>query len=162
MIHAVGRLAAVVLALTAALLVALVALASPAAAHAELVGTTPADGERLEHAPQQVTLEFTEQVTLIAGGIELLDERGEPVRTSDPHVMGRQVMLPLPDGLPRGGCVVSWRVVSADTHPVAGAFTFGVAAPPVSATAVGRRTPAGSPRSPSPSVAGSALPAWRC
>ena len=137
MIHAVGRLAAVVLALTAALLAAFVALASPAAAHAELVGTTPAEGERLEHAPQQVTLEFTEQVTLIVGGIELLDERGELVRTTDPHVKGRQVVLPLPDDLPRGGYVVSWRVVSADTHPVAGAFTFGVAAPPVSAAAVG-------------------------
>jgi copper transport protein len=137
MTHAFGRLATAALALAAALFGAVVVLAPPAAAHAELVGTAPADGERLEEPPPQLTLEFTERVTLIAGGIELLDERGEPVRTPAPHVMGREVMVPLPDGLPRGGYVLSWRVVSGDTHPVAGAFTFGVAAPPASAAAVG-------------------------
>ncbi len=40
----------------------LVALAPPASAHAELVRTSPADGQRLDTPPRAVVLEFTEQV----------------------------------------------------------------------------------------------------
>lgn len=106
------------------------ALPTPAFAHAELVATTPADGQRLEKPPPEVVLEFTEKVRLISGAVRLLNAAGRPVTTGAARVDGVRVILPLPPDLPRGGYVVSWRVISSDTHPVAGAFGFGVGADP--------------------------------
>ncbi len=111
------------------------ALPAPAFAHAELVATTPSDGQRLEKPPSQVVLEFTEQVHLISGAVRLLDDSGHPVSTDAARVAGVRVILPLPPSLPAGGYLVTWRVISSDTHPVAGAFGFGVGADPPRAEA---------------------------
>jgi CopC domain len=43
----------------------------------------------------------------------------------------------LPGGLSRGTHLVSWRVVSADGHPVGGALTFSVGEPSVTCAAAG-------------------------
>ena len=115
--------------------------ASPAAAHAELVSITPANGARLASPPTQVQMTFTESVNLVDGGIRLVDGRGATVPTSDPTVNGHTVTWPMPAGLSEGAYVVTWRVVSADGHPVSGASSFGVGTPaatvPDSATATG-------------------------
>ena len=50
--------------------------ATPAAAHAELVSITPANGAQLKTPPTQVQMTFTESVNLIDGGIRLIDEAG--------------------------------------------------------------------------------------
>jgi copper transport protein len=101
---------------------------SPAAAHAELVRSTPANGERVEVAPTEVRLTFTESVNLLDRGITLIDRVGVEVPTPDPVVDGHTVTWPMPADLPDGRYTVSWRVVSSDGHPVAGAFSFGVGA----------------------------------
>src|SRR5262249_4743452 len=121
------------LSLVATLLLVLLAQlagAGPASAHAELVSMTPDNGERLEQAPTEVTLRFTESVTLITGGVRLLDTRGDPLPTPDPTVDGSTVHWRMPDHLRDGTYVVNWRVVSADSHPVGGAFVFGVGVTP--------------------------------
>ncbi len=100
--------------------------ASPAAAHAELVSSNPGNGERLEDAPAEIELTFTESVNLLEGGIRLLDGVGETVSTPDPVVSGRTLTWPMPPTLDDGAYTVSWRVISSDGHPVAGAFSFGV------------------------------------
>ena len=41
---------------------------------------------------------------------------------------GKAVSENVPSDLPAGGYVVTWRVVSADSHPVHGAFTFQIGA----------------------------------
>jgi copper transport protein len=111
-------------------------LASPAAAHADLVSMTPANGAQLTRPPNKVQMTFTESVNLIQGGIRLVNHVGATVPTPDPTVDGRTVTLPMPDDLPEGPYVVTWRVVSADGHPVSGASSFGIgtAAPGSSAT----------------------------
>jgi copper transport protein len=111
-----------------------VLFASPAAAHAELLNTTPANGTQLKRSPTEVQMTFTESVNLINGGIRLIDRRGATVPTPDPTVHGHTVIWPMPANMPEGPYVVSWRVVSSDGHPVAGAFSFGVG---TAATAVG-------------------------
>ena len=106
-----------------------VLLASPASAHAELVSSTPANGAQLDQAPATVQMRFTEAVNLIPGGIRLVDAKGATVRTSEPAAAGHTVTWRMPGDLSEGSYVVSWRVVSSDGHPVAGAFSFGVGAP---------------------------------
>jgi copper transport protein len=113
--------------------------ASPAAAHAELVNITPANGTQLTRPPTEVQMTFTESVNLIDGGIRLVDGAGATVPTPDPTVDGHTVTWPMPADLPEGAYVVTWRVVSSDGHPVSGASSFGVgtAASPVPSSATG-------------------------
>ncbi|PRY51162.1 copper transport protein [Geodermatophilus tzadiensis] len=101
-----------------------VATAGPAAAHAELVSTDPGEGARLDAVPGQVTLRFTEGVSLGAGYARVLGAGGERVDTGAPRVDGDTVTVPLRGDLPDTSYVVTYRIVSADSHPVSGAFAF--------------------------------------
>jgi copper transport protein len=114
-------------------------LASPAAAHAELVDIAPADGAQLTRPPTEVRMTFTESVNLVDDGVRLIDHVGATVPTPEPTVAGRTVTWPMPADLPEGHYVVTWRVLSKDGHPVSGAFSFGVGttAVPGSATSTG-------------------------
>ncbi|HVE46262.1 MAG TPA: copper resistance protein CopC [Acidimicrobiales bacterium] len=110
----------------------LFAAASPAAAHAELTETEPGGGAVLARPPRQVVLRFTESVEVSFGSIRVFDEDGERLETGRArHPDGRSsaVALELP-ALEKGAYVVTWRVLSADSHPVRGAFTFLVGAAP--------------------------------
>lgn len=115
---------------------ALVALAlvllggSPAAAHAELVETDPAEGAVVETAPETVTLTFNEPVRLTSQEIAVYDAGGDPV-ASTAGATGTEVTVGLTDaaGLEDGTYVVSWNVLSGDGHPISGALTFSVGAP---------------------------------
>ncbi|WP_371558175.1 copper resistance protein CopC [Streptomyces longwoodensis] len=119
------------------LLLLLLPGANPASAHAALRATDPADGSVVPAAPRSVTLTFTESVGLLDDSFRVLDPTGHRVPTGDAEHAGGHAdtaRIGLPAGLDRGTFTVAWRVVSADSHPVSGAFTFSVGAP--SATAV--------------------------
>ena len=107
-------------------------VAAPAAAHAELVGSDPAEGAVVETAPSTVTLSFNEAVRLTSQEIAVYDAEGDPV-ASTAGANGDDVTIALPGAadLPDGTYVVSWNVLSDDGHPVAGALTFSVGAPSV-------------------------------
>lgn len=102
--------------------------ASPAAAHAVLVGSSPGDGQVLSTPPKQVRLEFNEPVSAGLGGLTVLDTDGARVDEGDPAVdrSGRILTVTLPDALDDGTYIANYRVVSADGHPVTGAIVFGV------------------------------------
>ncbi len=120
------RPAAVLLLLLVGWLLAGVVTAGPAAAHAELVSTDPAEGARLEQAPEQVTLRFSEAVSLGAGYVRLLQADGT-VLDSEVSADGSTLSLVPDDELPGDqGYLVTYRVISADSHPIAGAFSFTV------------------------------------
>lgn len=119
------RAALAVVAMTVGLLFLLSAKAS---AHAELVETNPPNGAHLDTAPRQVVLRFTESVNPVRRGFSLLDGSGTTVATpAGQGVPGdaTRVSMPLPS-LDDGVYVVSWRVVSSDSHPIHGAFVFSV------------------------------------
>ena len=119
---------AVPAALLAVLVAALLAAwATPAAAHAYLVSADPADGDVLDEAPEEVRLTFNEPVEVPSDGLRVLDDaadaaRVEVVDDGDPSTLTGA----LPDGLSDGGYVISYRVISADGHPVSGVLTFTV------------------------------------
>jgi copper transport protein len=107
----------------------MVMLAAPASAHAILRSTTPADGEALDTAPESVRLEFNEPVSTGAGGIRVFNDQGVRVDAGDaatPTDDLESVEVDLADALSDGTYVVSWRALSADAHPVHGAFVFDV------------------------------------
>lgn len=105
-------------------LVALVGLASPAFAHATLDDSAPKNGARLEEPPKEVTISFSESVEASQGAVRVYDSEGERLDSGKvSHRGAATVVAPLPK-LPDGGYVVTWRVISADSHPIRGAFTF--------------------------------------
>jgi copper transport protein len=123
-------------------LLAGVVTAGPAAAHASLVASTPADGAQLDSGPDQVTLQFSERVSLGPGYARVLGSDGQPVATGRPRIGGDVLTIPLRGTLPRGAYVVAYRVVSADSHPVEGAYSFAVGnVPLVSAQSVAAQPP---------------------
>jgi copper transport protein len=124
-VTAVARRLAVALAVAA---VALLTLALPASAHAVLESTTPAAGSVLDQPPKQVTLTFGESVEISLGSIRLFDGAGKEIAIGPPTHPGGTGSLVASDlpTLGNGSYVVAWRVVSADSHPVDGAFTFQV------------------------------------
>jgi copper transport protein len=102
---------------------------APAFAHATIVRTVPSDTALVKTEPRAVSLTWSEPVDLGAHALRLLDGTGREIRTPPPRHGGATAVLPLPPGLARGTYVVAWRVVSADSHPVSGAFSFSIGAP---------------------------------
>jgi len=105
---------------------------SPAAAHANLVATNPSSGAELDSPPDEIRLRFSERVTVAGEGVVMRDANGVRVETEPATIAPEDptaVVLPVPPDLPNGSYVVSFRAVSADSHPVAGAIVFGVGVP---------------------------------
>ncbi|MFI6344921.1 copper resistance CopC/CopD family protein [Streptomyces sp. NPDC050560] len=111
--------------------------AAPASAHAALLGTDPKQGAVVETAPAQVSLTFSEEVTMADDSVRVLDPRGTRVEDGRATGAGHDTYrVRLRPGLGRGTYTVAYQVVSADSHPVSGAFTFSVGAPSATAAAV--------------------------
>lgn len=127
-------------------LVLTVAVAAPAAAHASLVSVDPPDGARLDTAPDEITLTFSEPVSADLGGVRVLDEAGDRVDEGAVRATGTVVTVDVRDDLPDGTYVISYRVISEDGHPVRGGSVFGVGEGDVDASALGRLAGAGSDR----------------
>jgi copper transport protein len=109
---------------------ALLAGAGPASAHAALTGSDPAQGVVVTKAPTQVSLTFSEKVAMGDDSLRVLDPKGKPVQRGTPgNVSGTTYAVQLKGGLARGTYTVTYQVVSADSHPVSGAYTFSVGAP---------------------------------
>jgi copper transport protein len=116
----------VLLHLTAGLLgLAVLALASPAAAHVELVFSDPASGAVLPASPERLRLDFDDAVSP-TGVLVTLTGPGETRIGTTARVTGRSVTARPDRPLTRGTWVLAWQVVSYDGHPEAGLVTFSV------------------------------------
>ena len=97
-----------------------------ASAHAILETSSPAPSALLASSPKEIRLDFDEQVEATLGDIRIYDSeqrevsKSNTVRSaSDASVVTAEIPT-----LKNGVYVVVWRVVSADGHPVTGAFPF--------------------------------------
>jgi copper transport protein len=95
-------------------------------AHAVLETSSPAPSELLTSSPKEIRLNFDEQVESTLGDIRIYDSEQREVSiektvrsSSDASVVTAEVPT-----LQNGVYVVVWRVVSADGHPISGAFPF--------------------------------------
>lgn len=115
-----------ILAAALPILFALIA-AAPACAHAVLVTSDPVDGARLSTAPERVTLTFDESVRPIPSAIQVITDTGERVDAGlTMSGDGTQLILALRPNLHEGSYTATWKVISADSHEVVGAISFGV------------------------------------
>ena len=105
-------------------LVALTLSATSAFAHASLLATTPADNAVLAAAPHAVEMQFNEPVGILL--FTLLGPDGLKRDLTSVTKGGETVSVPLPDGLPQGTEALTWHIVSADGHPVAGTLIFSI------------------------------------
>jgi copper transport protein len=113
-------------ALVLALLV-LLALPASALGHAELLESTPARDAQLERPPRQVAFRFSEPVEASFGAVQVLDDEGKRVddgKLLRPGGRGDTVAAALPADLGSGTYTATYRVISADSHPVSGGIVF--------------------------------------
>ena len=122
-VFAVAQLAALGLVLSSA---------GPAGAHAVVVETSPAVDAIVGRSPARVDVRFSEPVELAFGALRVYDTDRNRVDTGTAqHVTGAAdtVMVPLEPNLTDGTYTTTFRVVSADSHPIEGGFVFHVGAP---------------------------------
>jgi copper transport protein len=101
-----------------------------ASAHAELITTSPTSGAVLTAAPTQIVLTFSEHIDPVPDSIRLVAGDGTAVDIgSMSQAQGNTTISASVPAITNGSYVVAWRAISADSHPVAGAFTFSVGAP---------------------------------
>ncbi|MET7573474.1 copper resistance protein CopC [Streptomyces sp. NPDC005492] len=104
--------------------------AGTASAHAALTGSDPSSGVVVDKAPTQVSLTFSEKVATNDDSLRVLNPKGKRVDVGKPsNISGTTYAVQVRSGLPDGTYTVAWQVVSADSHPVGGAFTFSIGAP---------------------------------
>ncbi|MET9547478.1 copper resistance protein CopC [Streptomyces sp. NPDC006627] len=103
---------------------------APASAHAALTGSDPKQGAVVDEAPAQVKLTFSEKVAMADGSVRVLAPSGKRADAGKTTDLGANTYgVKLRKGLSDGTYTVAYQVVSADSHPVAGAFTFSIGAP---------------------------------
>jgi copper transport protein len=102
---------------------------TPAHAHAVLVRTSPAQGAVVAAAPAEVVLTFSEQVSVVPAKTRIIAPDGTRADTGPPVARNGTVAIPLRSGGAQGTYLVNYRVISADSHPVGGTFTYSVGAP---------------------------------
>ena len=113
-------------AVIASTVMALTFIPGVASAHAILESSSPEPSALLASSPKEIRLDFNEQVEDTLGDVRVYDSEQREVSNSktvrsstDPSIVTAEVPT-----LRNGVYVVVWRVVSADGHPVTGAFPF--------------------------------------
>jgi copper transport protein len=99
--------------------------AAPAAAHASVVSSTPAQGARLLHPPSSVTIVFDQPVKPDHSGLEVLDGSGAKVDAGRSiHPSPTVLQIGLRPSLGDGAYVADYTVTSVDGHVVSGGIVF--------------------------------------
>ena len=97
-----------------------------ASAHAILESSSPEPSALLTSSPKEIRLDFDEQVEDSLGDVRIYDSEQREVSVKK-TVRSSSDLSIVTAGVPtlkNGVYVVVWRVVSADGHPISGAFPF--------------------------------------
>lgn len=104
---------------------AAVVAAPSAQAHDSLVGSNPAADSVVQTAPEQLVLSFSGPVLPDGSRVAVKNPAGGS-NAATPKVSGAIVTVPFRASGP-GVYAVTWRVTSADGHPVSGSYRFTLA-----------------------------------
>lgn len=107
---------------------------SAASAHSDLVSSDPAADSVLEAMPESVLLTFNEDLLVLEGAedanqVIVTDSAGTNLATAEPTVAANTISSPLLPSDAQGLVTVTYRVVSADGHPIEGSYSFTVGQP---------------------------------
>jgi methionine-rich copper-binding protein CopC len=139
------------LVLAISLIVAAMAGAGAASAHATRVATDPVENTELSKAPQKVSAMFSEALQTEFAAMTVVGPDGNLWSTGDPQVDGAVLSVGVRPLGPSGTYTVNYRVTSADGHVVSGSWSFRL-------TVASTGTPGPSASAPSPS--GDGIPVW--
>jgi copper resistance protein C len=120
---------------------AVLGLAGPAAAHDAAESSSPAQGASVAVVPEQVSVTFNNNPLGIGSSFSIKDAAGSEWADGAVEIVDNVASQKLKSGAPAGQYTVAWRVVSSDSHPIEGTFSFtaaaaaGGAAPAASSTA---------------------------
>lgn len=105
--------------------------AGAAHAHEALSGTVPEAGRWVATRPAEVRLSFVAEPMSLGSAMVVTDGAGVQVQDGAAKLDGRDLVVDLrpADGPATGAYTVTWRVTSADGHPLSGRFAFGVGEP---------------------------------
>ena len=98
--------------------------AAPAGAHAVLLSISPEPDSLLDAPPDEVVLSFNEPVSAPAGAVRVFDPSGDEVPGVESSATDTTLRASLPELELDGSYTVAWKVVSADGHPLRGAYLF--------------------------------------
>jgi copper resistance protein C len=109
------------------LVIAILSLGIPSAyAHSELVSSNPSASTYIEDLPEQIELEFNEELLNLGSGnsISIMSPSGEDLGMGETSTDGVRVTRLLNTTSELGSFEVKYRVASADGHILNGSFTF--------------------------------------
>lgn len=119
-----------------------------ASAHAYIVKSTPAANEALDKSPEEITIVYNEPIEKVFHSLTVTNTSGTHVDLDNSHIDEKnpaKLTAGLQKNLPDGIYTVSWRVVSADGHPITGVIPFivgsGESAPASQTAAPGKTLP---------------------
>jgi copper transport protein len=99
-------------------------------AHAALASTYPAEGSVVPKQPEQVSATFDEPIHMTTSSLEVYSPDGDRADDGDTTLANpEEIAVTLLPGLGNGTYTAVWHVISEDTHPVSGEFTFSIGAP---------------------------------
>ncbi|GAP57022.1 copper resistance protein C, partial [Arthrobacter sp. Hiyo6] len=103
---------------------ALLFAAGPASAHDVAESTSPADGTTVPVPPAKVSITFNEHPLALGSQVKVTDAAGTNWADGAVEIVDNVASQRLKEGAPAGKFTVVWRVVSSDSHPIEGTFTF--------------------------------------
>lgn len=115
---------------------------SPASAHSRLLSSSPADGSTVPASPGEIVLTFNEDINPQFVTVRVTDGEGGDVVDAEASVAGPRVTVPVSQPVAAGSYKITYRVVSADSHPISGSTAFTVAGDPLASPSPSASTPA--------------------
>ncbi|WP_395401213.1 copper resistance protein CopC [Arthrobacter sp. UC242_113] len=117
-------------------LVAMLLTAGPASAHDAAESSSPADGTTVATPPAKVSITFNNTPLGLGSQVKVTDAAGTDWADGKVEIVDNVASQKLREGAPAGKYSVVWRVVSSDSHPIEGTFSFTATAAAAGATAV--------------------------
>jgi methionine-rich copper-binding protein CopC len=100
------------------------AIITPAAAHTDLVSTSPTAGSDVLAAQDTISLTFSEPPLVDGAAIVVMTSAGDILDSPAPALDGASLSIPWPADLITGIVTVQWRATAQDGHVESGEFLF--------------------------------------
>jgi methionine-rich copper-binding protein CopC len=131
---------------------AVLSAAAPASAHDAAESSSPAQGATVATPPEKVSVTFNKDPLALGSQIQVKDAAGVNWAEGPVEIVDNVASQKLRAGAPAGEFTVVWRVVSSDSHPIEGTFSFTATA---AAAGSGSASPAPGSSAPGSSAPGS-------